>query len=86
VCIPVRKLFEDLSVTKAKRDTGAQHADEEKFRHPRRYIGKIRHPHTVDWAARPTWMTELSSAHMLCFCVTLGFFFNNDTSDTPSKT
>jgi hypothetical protein len=29
----------------------------------------------IDWAARPTWMTEFSSAHMLCSCVTLVFFF-----------
>jgi hypothetical protein len=29
----------------------------------------------IDWSARPTWMTEFSSAHMLCSCVTLVFLF-----------
>jgi hypothetical protein len=28
----------------------------------------------IDWAAGPTWMTEFSSAYMLCSCVMLGFF------------
>jgi hypothetical protein len=28
----------------------------------------------IDGAARPTWITEFSSIHMLCSCVTLGFF------------
>jgi hypothetical protein len=36
------------TVTKAKRDTGAQHAGDGKFRHPRREIGKIIN---TDWTA-----------------------------------
>jgi hypothetical protein len=36
-------------------------------------IWKMRH--TLDWAARPMWMTEFSSTHMLCSCVTLVFFY-----------
>jgi hypothetical protein len=33
--------------TKAKCDAGAQHAGDGKFRHPRRWIGRIRHPHRL---------------------------------------
>jgi hypothetical protein len=61
------------TVRKAKRDSGPKHGDDRKFRRPRRMIGKIRHQHTVDWAAQAMWMTEFYVTLMFKACVTLGF-------------
>jgi hypothetical protein len=62
----------EYTVTKAKLDAGAQHTGDGKsvIQIDRSEKSGIK----IDWAAaQPTWMTEFSSAQMLCSCVTLGF-------------
>jgi hypothetical protein len=63
------------TVTKANRQAGTKHAGDG------RLIGKIRHPHTVDWAARPTWMPEVS----VCAPASRLVFFNSESPIQRTK-
>jgi hypothetical protein len=47
-----------------------------KFRHPRIHRSEKSVIH-IDWAARPTWMAEFSSAPHVVLRITLVLFFNS---------
>jgi hypothetical protein len=66
---------------KTKRDAGAQHVGDGKFRHP---VGRAT-PSTMwmkDFSDVSTWMTEFFLTRMLCSCVTLGFLNSRNYEHT----